>query len=151
MTELKQEATIRWMHRPPEGVPRVILGSESFPALPLDVDPHATHPFASSPGELLAAAIGSTFAWLSAEKLMKEGEQASELTASATLTLSGDAPDGTDMKLSAIACRLSGRVPGAEQRYVEDVTRAAMASCMETLGIRGASVAVTVEVSLEGT
>ena len=77
MTDLKREATIRWLDHPPGGTPRMTVGSESLtPSLPLSVDRHAAHPLAASPGELLAGAIGATFAWLTAERLLSEGTQA---------------------------------------------------------------------------
>jgi organic hydroperoxide reductase OsmC/OhrA len=149
MPTLKREATIRWMARPPEGVQRLTVGSDSFTALPLDVDAHATHPLATSPGELLAAAIGSVFAFLAAEKLVKQGKQARELSVLVTLTLSGEAEDCTDMTLSSIECRLWGRVPEGEQQDLETLAHAAMKQCIETLSIQGAT--VTLEVVLEGT
>jgi organic hydroperoxide reductase OsmC/OhrA len=150
MTALEREATIRWLTHPPEGVPRLSVGSESLRSLPLDVNPEAAHPLATSPGELLAGAVGSAFAWLAAEELVKEGTQARELTAYVTLTLSGEADDGTDMALSAIACKLIGRVPGLDQARMEAVAQAAMTRCIEALGMRTEGLAVTVEGSLEG-
>jgi hypothetical protein len=60
MTALEQEATIRWLNHPPKGTPRLTVGSASLtPSLPLNVDRHATHPLATSPGELLAGVIGA--------------------------------------------------------------------------------------------
>jgi organic hydroperoxide reductase OsmC/OhrA len=150
MTELKREATIRWMNRPPEGVPRLTVGSASFTALPLNVDRLATHPLATSPGELLAAAVGATFAWYVADQLMTDGVQARELTAYVTLTLSCDSDDDADLALSAIRCRLWGRVPRSEQAHLEVVARAAMAHCMKSLGMHAERIAVSVEVTLEG-
>ncbi len=150
MNELKREATIRWMNHPPEGVPRLTVGSDSFTALPLTLDADARNPLATSPGELLAAAIGSTFAWLAAEMLKKEGRQARELTALVTLTLTGNG-DGIDsMSLSAIACRLWGRVPRSEQEQLGAIAQAAIGRCIETLGMRSESISVTVETVLEG-
>jgi organic hydroperoxide reductase OsmC/OhrA len=151
MNEMKREATIRWMNHPPEGVPRLTVGSDSFTALPLTVDARATNPLATSPGELLAAAIGSTFAWLAAEMLVNEGMQARELTTLVTLTLAGNDDGGIDgMSLSAIACQLWGRVPSGEQGRLAAIAQAAMGRCIETLGICSESVAVTVETVLEG-
>ncbi len=94
MTELKREATIRWLGHPPDGAPRLSVGSHSIaPLLSLKVDPEATDPLATLPGELLAGAIGGVFTWFVAEQLLKEGTQARELVSYLTLTLSGESAD----------------------------------------------------------
>jgi hypothetical protein len=150
MTTLKREASIKWLDSPPQGVPRLTVGSESFKALPLNLDLLASHPLATSPGELLAGAIGSTFAWVAAQEFVKEGKQPRELTTNVTLTLSCTADDGTDMALSAIACDVWGRVADIAQDRFELVAQAAMTRCMEMLGMRTEGIAVTVEAVLEG-
>jgi len=77
MTVLKREATIRWLGHPPDSAPRLSVGSHSIaPLLSLSVDPEATGPLATLPGELLAGAIGSVFTSLVAEQLVKEATQA---------------------------------------------------------------------------
>src|ERR1700735_3513672 len=94
MTGLKREATIRWLGHPPDGAPRLSVGSHSIaPLLSLNVDPEATGPLATLPGELLAGAIGSVFTWLVAEQLVEEGTQARELVRYVTVTLSGEGDD----------------------------------------------------------
>jgi len=151
MTGLKREATIRWLGHPPDSAPRLIVGSHSIaPLLSLNVDPEATDPLATLPGELLAGAIGSVFTWLVAKQLVKEGTQARELVSDVMLTLSGEADDGTDAALSGITCRISGRVAGVQETHLEVVARAAMVQCMERLGMRTEGIGVTVEASLEG-
>jgi organic hydroperoxide reductase OsmC/OhrA len=151
MTALKREATIRWLGHPPDNAPRLIVGSHSMaPLLSLNVDPEATDPLATLPGELLAGAIGSVFTWFVAGQLVKEGTQARELVSSVTLTLSGEADDGTDAALNGITCRMSGRVAGVEEAHLEAVARAAMTQCIEKLGMRTEGIAVTVETLLEG-
>jgi organic hydroperoxide reductase OsmC/OhrA len=151
MTALKREATIRWLDHPPDSAPRLIVGSRSMaPLLSLNVDPEATDPLATLPGELLAGAIGSVFTWFVAEQLVKEGTQARELVSYVTLTLSGEADDGTDAALSGITCRMSGRVAGVEETHLEVVAQAAMTQCIERLGMRTEGIGVTVEASLEG-
>jgi organic hydroperoxide reductase OsmC/OhrA len=150
MTVLKREATIRWLDHPPGGTPRLTVGSEALtPSLPLNVDRDAAHPLAASPGELLAGAIGATFAWLTAQKLMSQGTQARELTASVTLTMSDEAGDGADLALSAVACHVSARVPSIDQDQLEIVAGAAMARCIKALGMHAERIEVTVEVLLE--
>jgi organic hydroperoxide reductase OsmC/OhrA len=149
-TAFTPEATIRWLTNPPEGVPRLTVGSESLAALPLSVDHDAAHPLATTPGELFAGAIGSVFAWFAAEELVKEGTQAHELIAHVTLTLSGASDDGMDAELSAIAYQLVGRIPGADRERVEAVARTAVTHCMAAMGVRAEGIAITVEASLEG-
>ena len=151
MRALKREATIRWLGNPPDGAPRLSVGSHSIaPLLSLDVDPAATDPLATLPGELLAGAIGSVFTWLVAGQLVKEGTQAHELVSSVTLTLSGEADDLTDAMLSGITCQMSGRVAGVQETRLEVVAQAAMTQCMERLGMRTEGIDVTVEATLEG-
>jgi organic hydroperoxide reductase OsmC/OhrA len=117
--------------------------------LSLNVNPEATDPLATLPGELLAGAIGSVFTWLVAEQLVEEGTQARELVTYLALTLSGEAVDGADAALSGITCRMSGRVAGVEKTHLEVVAQAAMSQCMERLGMRTEGIGVTVEASLE--
>lgn len=151
MSALKREATIRWLGHPPDGAPRLIVGSHSIaPLLSLHVDPDATDPLATLPGELLAGAIGSVFTWLVAKQLVKEGTQARELVSYVTLTLSGEAEDATDAALSGITCRMSGRVAGVQETHLQVMAQAAMSECMERLGMRTEGIGVTVEASLEG-
>lgn len=151
MSALKREATIRWLGHPPDSAPRLTVGSHSIaPLLSLHVDSEATDPLATLPGELLAGAIGSVFTWLVAEQLVKEGTQARELVSYVTLTLSGEADDGTDAMLSGIACQMSGRVAGVPEAHLEVVAQAAMTQCIERLGMRTEGIGVTVEASLEG-
>jgi organic hydroperoxide reductase OsmC/OhrA len=151
MSALKREATIRWLGHPPDGAPRLSVGSHSIaPLLSLNVDPDATGPLATLPGELLAGAIGSVFTWLVAEQLVKEGTQARELVSYVTMTLSGESDDGTDAVLSGITCRMSGRVADVEETHLEVVAQAAMTECIQRLGMRTEGIDVSVEASIEG-
>jgi organic hydroperoxide reductase OsmC/OhrA len=151
MTALKREATIRWLDHPPDGAPRLIVGSHSMaPLLSLNVDPKVTDPLATLPGELLAGAIGSVFTWFVAKQLVKEGTQARELVSYVTLTLSGEADDGSDAAVSGITCRMSGRVAGVEETHLDVLAQAAMTQCIERLGMRTEGIGLTVEASLEG-
>ena len=118
--------------------------------LSLHVDAAATDPLATSPGELLAGAVGSVFTWLVAEQLVREGTQARELVSYVTLKLTGEAADGADAELSGIAFRMSGRVADVEQTHLQAVAQAAMSDCIQRLGMRTEGLAVTVEASLEG-
>jgi len=151
MTALKREASIRWLGNPPDGAPRLSVGSHSIaPLLSLNVDPDVTDPLATLPGELLAGAIGSVFTWLVAEQLVKEDTQARELVSSVTLTLSGAADDATDAILNGITCQMWGRVAGVQETHLEMVAQAAMTQCLKKLGMRTEDIEVTVEASLEG-
>ena len=149
VTGLEREATIRWLGNPPAGVPRLSVGSQSLEALPLDVNPEAVHPLATSPGELLAGAIGGVFAVLAAAELVKEGVPARELIAYVTLTITQDSDEPMNMALTGIACRLVGRVPGVDRRQLEVAAEAAMTRCLTALALRSDVVAVTVEATLE--
>lgn len=151
MSALKREATIRWLGHPPDGAPRLSVGSHSMaPVLSLNVNPEATGPLATLPGELLAGAIGSVFTWLVAEQLVQEGTQARELVSSVTLTLSGEADGLTDAALSGITCQMSGRVGGVQETHLEVVAQAAMTQCIQKLGMRTEGIEVSVEATLEG-
>jgi organic hydroperoxide reductase OsmC/OhrA len=150
VTVIEREATIRWLGNPPSGVPRLSVGSESVKAWPLEVNPDAEHPLATSPGELLAGAIGGVFAWLAAEELVKEGTPARELIAYVMLTVSSGSDEPMDLALSGISCELVGRVPGLSRERLEAAAQAAMTRCIAALGMRSDSVAVSVEATLEG-
>jgi organic hydroperoxide reductase OsmC/OhrA len=150
VTVLEQEATIRWLGNPPAGMPRLSVGSETLKAWPLDLTPDAAHPLATSPGELLAGAIGSVFAWLAAEELVRDGTPARELIAYTTLTVSSESDEPMDLALSAIACQLVGRVPNVDHERFEAAAQAAIRRCLAALGMRSDSVAISVETALEG-
>jgi|GEM_PF-1449559 len=148
MTAPKRTATIRWLNFPPGGAPRLSVGSHSIaPVLSLNSDPDATSPLATSPGELLAGAIGSALAWFVAERLVDEGTQAHELVTYVTLTFSGQA-GGSDAVLTGVVCELSGRVANVEEPHLDAVAKAAMTECREALGMRTEGIAVTVGASL---
>ena len=150
MTVLEHEATIRWLGNPPSGVPRLSVGSESLKAWPIDLNRDREHPLATSPGELLAGAIGSVFAWLAAEGLVREGTPAHELIAYTTLTVASDSDEPKDLALSAIACQLVGRVPGVGSDRFEAAAQAAIGRCLAALGMRAEALSVSVETTLEG-
>jgi organic hydroperoxide reductase OsmC/OhrA len=149
MTALERQATIRWLTNPPEGLPRMTVGSGSV-SLPLSVDPNATHPLATSPAELLAGAIGSIFAWFAARELMDQGTQAHELVVDVTLTVSEDPGGITDLALSRLDCKLLGRVPDVDEERLKAVAKLAMSRCVETVALRTDRLEVTVEAILEG-
>ncbi len=149
MSAFESLATIRWIPNPPEGQPRLIVGSGALqPGLPLDVNLGATHPLATSPGELMAGAIGAVVAWFAALELTEGGTQARELTAEVTLTGSagGDGPS----LLTGISCALVARVPNIDRERLQVVSRHAMDRCVEGLRLRAESLTITVEAILEG-
>jgi organic hydroperoxide reductase OsmC/OhrA len=150
MSGFEREATIRWLGSPPEGVPRMTVGSGSLHSLPLSLDPDAAHPLATSPAELLAGAIGAIFAWFAVQELVAGGAHARELIADVSLTVSAHTGEVTSPSLSGIACKLLGRVPHIGQERLDAVAKVAMRRCVETLGLRPEGLAVTVEAVLEG-
>ena len=149
MSVFEREATIRWMSSPPDGVPRMTVGSGSLHSLPLSLDADAIHPLATSPGELLAGAIGAVFAWFVAEELVKQGSHARQLTAEVRVRCD-DGGEITELAVSDIACKLFGRVPNIGQERLAAIAEAALGHCIRTLGLRGEALAVTVETVLEG-
>jgi uncharacterized OsmC-like protein len=149
MTSFERQATIRWLTDPPAGVPRLSVGSGSL-SIPLSVDTEATHPMAASPAELLAGALGSIFAWFTANELLDSGTQAHELVADVNLTVSDDAAGPGSLALSAIDYTLFGRVSGIDQERLEAVARVGVSRCLETLGLHSERLTVTVEAVLEG-
>lgn len=149
-TSWLREASIRWLGNPPGGVPRLTVGSRSIAALPLSIDRDAVHPLATTPGELLAGAIGSIFAELTVEELAKAGTHAKELTTNITLALAADARDNTDFALSAITCQLFGRVPKTDQAHFAAAAQRAMERCITAVGMQAGDVAATTEAVLEG-
>ena len=150
MTVFESEATIRWLSSPPAGIPRMTVGSGLLvPALRLSVDPKAASPVATTPGELLAGAIGTIFAWFVAQDLLEAGMQASELTADVTLTASNGGEDLTHVALNGIAFKLVGRVPNIAEEQLEAIATGAMRRCVETLGLRTERFAIAVETVLE--
>jgi hypothetical protein len=150
MAAFESEARIRWLNSPPGGMPRLTVGSGLLvPALPLSVDPEAANPVATSPGELLAGAIGTLFAWLVARELVQKGTPATELTTDLTLTASAGDGDLSDVALTGIMFRLVGRVPGIAEEQLEAIATRGMRRCVETLGLRTERLAITVEAILE--
>jgi organic hydroperoxide reductase OsmC/OhrA len=146
LSALQREATIRWLANPPAGLPRLMVGSHSFTSLPLNTDPEAAHPLATSPGELFAGAIGSIFVWFVANDLVREGTQAHELIVNVSIAMADEADDGSELALSAITCQLVGRIPGLDRARAETIARAALSRCLETLAIRTESIVSSVEI-----
>jgi hypothetical protein len=71
----QRTARISWLSGPPEGTPRLSVGSASISALPLSLDQGVQNPLTASPGELMAAGMGSVLAWLIADELLAEGRR----------------------------------------------------------------------------
>ena len=131
----ESSASIRWLTHPPEGVPRLTVDSHTFPALPVSINPEAPHPFATSPGELIAGAYGSVFAWLLAEELVGDGTQAHELEITVTLAADPGA-DGGDPALKEIRCHAIGRFPGGDSERLQALCEAAMTRSAHAIGLR---------------
>ena len=130
-------ATIRWLTNPPQGEPRLTVGSHSFPAVALNVNAMAPDPLASSPGELIAGAFGSVFAWLLADELMRDGAQAHELVIEVGLTAEITAgADHRDPAVCGIHCHAEARVPGVDAQRLQAVCEAALGRCARAIGLR---------------
>jgi uncharacterized OsmC-like protein len=146
MTTVTRTATIRWLTHPPEGSPRLSVGSKSITALPLSVDREADEPLAASPIELLAGAIGSIFATFVSDALVKGSTQASELVIDVTLTMS---VEGEDPVLTGLACNLLARVARIDHEQLDAVARTAIARCIAVLNMRAEAITVSIETQLE--
>lgn len=128
-------ATIRWLTHPPAGRPRLTVGSHTFPALTLAVGDSSPHPLATSPGELMAGAIGSVFAWLLADELMRTGTRAHELVVYVGLRAEGEASD-PQAGLRALHLHLEGRVPGLDADGLQDMCERTLVRCRRAMGLR---------------
>jgi len=147
----ERTARISWLTAPPEGTPRLSVGSASISALPLSLDQSTQNPVKASPGELIAAGTGSVLAWLIAEELVAEGTQARELIVEVTVTVSeGQAGNiASGPFFTSIMFRVEGFVPGIDQDALVRVSRSALDRCLEGLSFRR-DLRATVEASLLG-
>lgn len=132
----ESSASIRWLTHPPDGVPRLVVDSHTFPAVPMSVNETAPHPLATSPGELIAGAFGSVFAWTLAEELVDDGTQALEIEVSTSLEAEVGAQDGSDPSLKGIRCHAVVRFPGGDANRLQALCEAAMTRCARTIGLR---------------
>ena len=147
---LESNATIRWLTHPPEGVPRLTVGSRTLAAVPLAIDRAAPHPLATSPGELMAGAVGSVFAWLLSEELVSMHTQAQELVIEVQIT--ADEPPGADHHRPAIqliTCRAEARAPALDGALLQTVSETVSARAIRALGLRE-DLAVQVETTVVG-
>lgn len=133
----ESSASIRWLTHPPEGVPRLTVDSHTFPAVPLSINEEAPHPLATSPGELIAGAFGSVFAWVLAEELVENGTQALELEIDAALEAEmGREEDGQDPALREIRCHAVARIPGGDAERLQELCETAMKRSAQAVGLR---------------
>jgi hypothetical protein len=148
---LRRTARISWLTGPPEGTPRLSVGSASISALPLSLDQGVQNPLTASPGELMAAGMGSVLAWLIADELLAEGTQARELIVEVTLTVSeGQAGDITSGPFfTSIEFMVDGFVPGIDHEGLVRVSQSALDRCVQGLWFRD-DLRVTVQASLLG-
>lgn len=130
-------ATIRWLTHPPAGAPRLTVGSHTFAAVPLAVDSDAPHPLATSPGELLAGAFGSIFAWQLAEELLQDHTPARELVVEVGLI--AEMPPGgedRDIALREISCAVEARLHELEQEQLQAIAERIGTKSAQGLGLR---------------
>ena len=133
----ESSATVRWLTHPPEGVPRLTVDSHTFPAVPLSINDTAPHPLATSPGELIAGAFGSVFAWVLAEELVADGTQALELEVDTALESDvGREEQGQDPALRQIRCHAVARVPGGDADRLQELCQTAMKRSAHAIGLR---------------
>lgn len=132
----ESSASIRWLTHPPEGEPRLVVDSHTFPAVPLSVNDAAPHPLATSPGELIAGAFGSVFAWMLAEELVDGGTQAREIEVDISLEAEVGREDGADPALRGIHCHAVVRFPGGDAERLQALCEAAMTRSARAIGLR---------------
>jgi len=124
------------------------VGSHTFPAVPLAIDGNAPHPLATSPGELMAGAVGSVFAWLLAEELMDEGHQARELVVEVGLTSETVATGRRALR--AIELQARTRVSGVGEAQLQDVCERVLHRCAQAVGLREDDLALRVRSTVVG-
>lgn len=145
MTTLTRTATIRWLTHPPEGSPRLSIGSKTITVLPLSVDREAAQPLAASPIELLAGAIGSIFAMFVSDELVKGNTHARELIIDVTLTMTVKG----DPVLTGLACNLFARAAAIDKEQLDAAARTAIARCIAVMNIRTEAITVSIETELQ--
>jgi len=138
------------------------VGSRSFPAIELHIDPQAEVPGATSPAELWAGALGSVFLWMVGRELWKEHVRAGELTAYLSIHFSDRPAAGEDSRetaagseeadkvVSALNVELRGRMPDMNDAGFAEVAETAMKRCSEMLAIRADQLAISVKAVLDG-
>jgi organic hydroperoxide reductase OsmC/OhrA len=125
------------------------VGSHSLrPSPRINPDLEVPHPLATSPGELFAGVIGVVFVKLIADELVRDATQARELVAQVGLTLTSETDAGSDLVLSAIACELEARVPGASEERLQAIAKSALVRCLKGFAMQSDLLSVTVTVSL---
>jgi organic hydroperoxide reductase OsmC/OhrA len=147
---LESNATIRWLTHPPQGTPRLTVGSLTFAATPLAIDRDAPHPLATSPGELMAGAFGSVFAWLLAEELVREQAPPAELVVEVGLTAERAAgADHPEPALRAITCHTEARLAGFDRARLQALCERVSAVARRSLALRD-DLAVQVQATVVG-
>lgn len=131
----ESSASIRWLTHPPDGIPRLTVDSHTFPALPISIREPARHPLATSPGELMAGAFGSVFAWMLAEELVEDGTQAHELEVTVTLECE-PREEEDEAALAEIHCHTIGRFPGGDAGRLQALCERAMSRSAHAIGLR---------------
>ena len=132
----ESSASIRWLTHPPEGVARLVVDSHTFPAVPMSINDTAPHPLATSPGELIAGAFGSVFAWMLAEELVDDATQALELEIDVAIEAEVARQDGGDPALREVHCHAVARFPGGDAERLQALCEAAMTRSARAIGLR---------------
>lgn len=132
----ESSASIRWLTHPPEGVPRLVVDSHTFPSVPLSINETAPHPLATSPGELIAGAFGSVFVWMLAAELVDDGTQALELEVDVAIEAELGRQDGGDPSLREVHCHAVARFPGGDGQRLQALCESAMTRSARSIGLR---------------
>lgn len=136
MTEVVREASIRWLDHPPTGVGRISVDSRAFTALPLSLPSDGVgRPNEVTPGELLAAALGSLLAAVLADELTEQGHTVNEVTVIASATMQfGE--DRFHFQLTHMGLRVRARVTDMTDAGLAAVANHVLGSLRAALGLR---------------
>ena len=127
------------------GFGTVSLGSGAVSGVPLSWHARAEDASAgSSPEELIAAALAGCFSMALAHGLAQAGNPAAHLETDATATF-----DKTDagFRLTRIALRVNGEVPGVEEEAFRQAAEGAKENCPVSKALEG-NVEITLDSSL---
>jgi osmotically inducible protein OsmC len=147
MPKAERTVDVQWEGDLLHGTGSLALRSGAAGPLPLSWPARVERPDSkTSPEELLAAAQAACYAMALAHTLAQRGSPPERLEVTATCTLD-QAPEG-GFKVTTMALRVSGQVPGLDDDAFQDATRAAEQGCPISNAIRG-NVDIQIEAMLQ--
>lgn len=132
---LERHAHVLWLDHEDGGSGRVRGSSRAFCSVPFSrADTADAEHAATTPGELLAAALSASFVMTLGDLLAQRGTPARELTADATCEVE-DAGSGGRM-ITAAQLQVHGRAPGLDAAAFSECAERALASCTISRALR---------------